>query len=241
MSRSIVRRPWGASLAGFPARAVKSITGLEGDPSDGRSRRAASHGSISGNTLSIRSLSRFRRRPQLLPALPPPDGSALSAKYAAAAVSASTRAPARFSARPSAPGSSCPSTVTVQRKRSAPCTLVSRTAHRAPPSGLTISSALGLMACHRDVSGTDPLRCQVRSPRANLRRSSMQSSGTLRVTLRNRVACGGRDGGRRRSLINVRRDDTRHLPSLPTRAAKRARPRWGPARERQRTRKSYYI
>src|SRR5208282_1780425 len=84
------------------------------------------------------------RRPQLLPALPRPDGSALSAKYAAAAVSASTRAPARFSARPSAAGSSCPSTVTVQRKRSAPCTLVSRTAHRAPPSGLTISSALGL-------------------------------------------------------------------------------------------------
>ena len=68
----------------------------------------------------------------------------------------------------------------------------------------------------------------------------MQSSGTLRVNLRNRVACGGRDGGRR-SLINVRRDDTRHLSSLPARAAKRARPRWGPARERQRTRKSYYI
>jgi len=54
----------------------------------------------------------------------------------------------------------------------------------------------------------------------------MQSSGTLRVNLRNRVACGGRDGGRR-SLINVRRDDTRHLSSLPARAAKRARPRWG--------------
>ena len=52
--------------------------------------------------------------------LPPPDGSARPAKYAATAASASDRASTRFSARPSAIGSNCPSTATVHRKRFAP-------------------------------------------------------------------------------------------------------------------------
>jgi len=60
---------------------------------------------------------------------------------------------ARLLARPSATGSNCASTATVQRKRSAPAALVSRTTQRTLQSGLIISSALGLTVCHSRRAG----------------------------------------------------------------------------------------
>jgi hypothetical protein len=75
-------------------------------------------------------------------------------------------------ARPSATGSNCPGTATVQRNRSAPGVLVSRTAHHVLRSGLTISSALGLRACHFTAVCAGSARCRAQSSRANRWRSS---------------------------------------------------------------------
>ena len=54
----------------------------------------------------------------------------------------------RFSARPSVIGPNCPSTATVQRNRSSPAALVSRTTQLPLQSRLTTSSMLGRTICH---------------------------------------------------------------------------------------------
>jgi len=54
----------------------------------------------------------------------------------------------RFSARPSVIGPNCPSTATVQRNRSSPAALVSRTTQLPLQSRLTTSSTLGRTICH---------------------------------------------------------------------------------------------
>jgi hypothetical protein len=92
------------------------------------------------------------------------------------------RASALLGLPPSATGTNCSSTATVQRNRSVSGALVSRTAQRALQSRLTTSSALGLTVCHSSRVRRGSACCRARSSWANCRMRSEQSLGTRTVT-----------------------------------------------------------
>ena len=76
---------------------------------------------------------------------------------------------------------------------------VSRTAHRAPLSKSTSSSALGLSLRDPGVPAAVPVFCQARSSRGRSKRPSAQPIGTRMVILRSPRTCrGGVGGGWRR-------------------------------------------